>query len=112
MVAQIIQKQIGKIEHREKKIFWILFFVFVFFVVSYGIFLNNMTMNAVSKQNMEKEMISLGSEVNSLEFQYLNIKNGITLSFAKSKGFVSVSGDKFAVIDSTQKNLSLSINEN
>ena len=57
-------------------------------------------------------MISLGSEVNSLEFQYLNIKNSITLDLAQSKGFVSVISNKFAVIDFAQKNLSLSINEN
>ena len=112
MVAQVIKKQIEKIEYREKKIFWILFSVFVFFIMSYGFLLNNTMMNAVSKQSMEKEMISLGSEVNSLEFQYLNIKNGITLELAQSKGFISVPSDKFAVIDSTQKNLSLSINEN
>ena len=69
-------------------------------------------MNAVSKQSMEKEMVSLGSEVNSLEFQYLNIKNNITLQMALSKGFVSVLSDKFAIIDSSQKKISLSINEN
>ena len=69
-------------------------------------------MNAVSKQSMEKEMAYLSSEVNSLEFQYLNIKNSITAELAQSKGFVSVSLDKYAVIKSIQNNLSLSINEN
>ena len=69
-------------------------------------------MNGVSQQKMEKEMVSLGSVVNTLEFQYLNIKNSITLEMAQSKGFVSVSSDKFAIVNSTQKNLSLSINEN
>jgi len=112
MVRQILNNQIEKIEYREKKIFRVLFSVFVFFIMSYGFLLNSTMMNAVSKQTMEKEMVSLGSEVNSLEFQYLNIKNSITLSLAQSKGFVSISSDKFAVIDPTQKNLSLSINEN
>lgn len=112
MVKQIIKKQIEKIEYREKKAFWILFSVFVFFIMSYGFLLNSTMMNAVSKQNIGKEMISLGSEVNSLEFQYLNLKNSITLDLVKSKGFISLSSEKFAVIDSSQKNLSLSINEN
>ena len=112
MVAQVIQKQIEKIEYREKKIFWVLFSVFALFIVSYGFLLNSTMMNAVSKQNMGKEMVSLGSDVNSLEFQYLNIKNSITLELAQSKGFVQVSSDKFAVIDASQKNISLSINEN
>lgn len=112
MVSQVIQNQIEKIEYTEKKFFWLLFSVSVLFVISYGFLLDSTMMKAVSKQRMEKEMVSLGSEVNSLEFQYLNVKNSVTLDLAKSKGFVSVSSDKFAVIDSSQKNLSLSINEN
>ena len=112
MVAQTIKNQIEKIEYREKKIFWILFSLFAFFIISYGFLLNGTMMNAVSKQSMEKQMVSLGSEVNSLEFQYLNIKNSVSMDMALSKGFVLVTSDKFAVIDSTQKNISLSINEN
>lgn len=112
MVAQVIQKQIGKIEYREKKTFWILFSVFVFFIMSYGFLLNNTMIKTVSKQNMEKEIMSLSSEVNSLEFQYLNIKNSITLSLAQSKGFISVTSDKFATINPAKKNISLSVNEN
>ena len=113
MVKQIIKKQIDKIDYREKKIFWVLFSVFVFFVMSYGFSLTSIMMNSFSKETMQKEITSFASEVNSLEFQYLNIKNSITLELAHSKGFVSVISDKFAVVDSTQKNLSfLSINEN
>lgn len=113
MVKQIFNNQLEKIEYREKKLFWTLFSLFIFFVISYGFLLNNTMMNAVAKQNMEKEMVSLNSDVSSLEFQYLNIKNSITLDLALSdKGFVSVSSNKFAIIDSASKNVSLSINEN
>ncbi len=112
MVAQILQKQIANIEDREKKVFWTLFAVFVFFIISYGFLLNNTMRNTVLKQKMEKEIVSLGSEVNALEFKYLNTKNNITLSFAQLRGFVPVSADKFATIDSNKKNISLSINEN
>lgn len=112
MVAQVIKNQIEKIQYTEKKIFWVLLSVFALCIVFYGLLLNSMMLNAVSKQNMGKEMTSLSSQVNSLEFQYLKIKNGITLDLAKSKGFVLVSSDKFAVIDSMQKKISLSINEN
>src|ERR1035437_7957741 len=99
MFKQIIKKQIKNIEYREKNIFGILFSIFVLFVIVYGFSINSTIMNAVSKQNMGKEIVSLGSEVNSLEFKYLNIKNSITLDLAKSKGFVSVASDKYAVID-------------
>lgn len=112
MVKELINNQIEKIEFRKKKIFWALFSTFVFFTVSYGFLLVSIMTNGVAKQNMDHEMISLGSEVNSLEFDYLNLKNSITMDLAKSRGFVAVASDKFAVIDHTKTNLSLSINEN
>lgn len=112
MVAQIIKNQIERIEYRDKKIFWVLFSIFAFFIVSYGFLLNGAMINAVSEQNIQKQIALSDSEVNSLEFQYLNIKNNITLDLAKSKGFVQVSADKFAVMNPDQKNISLSINEN
>ncbi len=111
MVAQVIKNQIEKIEYREKNIFWSLFSVFVFFLVSYGVLVNNTIMNAVAKQNMEKEMATLNSEVNSMEFNYLNMKNNITMERALSLGFVAVSEEKFASV-SGNTNLSLSVNEN
>ena len=61
---------------------------------------------------MEKNIILLNSDVNALEFKYLEIKNSITLALAESKGFILIKGDKFAVVNSIQKNLSLSLNEN
>ena len=112
MVAQIIQKQIDRVENKEKRIFIVLFSTPVLLVLSYGFLLNSTMMNAVSKQRVEREMKTLSSEINSLEFQYLNIKNSITLETAESRGFVRVTSDKFASIDSVQKKISLSVNEN
>jgi cell division protein FtsL len=112
MVAQIIQKQINIVENKEKRLFFILFSVVILLVLSYGFLLNKTMMNAVYTQNIEKNIKTLSSEVNSLEFQYLNMKNNITLDTAKSKGFVVISSNKFASIDSVQKKVSLSINEN
>lgn len=112
MVKQIINNQIERISHKENNIFWILFSIFVFTILTYGFLLNRIMTNTVAKQNMEKEMIALNADVNSLEFQYLNLKNGVTMELAKSRGFVSILSDKFAVIDSSKKNISLSINEN
>jgi hypothetical protein len=107
-----IKNQIEKINYTEKKIFWTLFSLFVLFIGSYGFLLNSAMMNGVYQQRMEKEMTTLGSDVNSLEFKYLNVKNSITLSLAESKGFVLVAQDKFATVNPNQKNISLSVNEN
>jgi len=112
MVTQVIKNQIGMIESRERKIFWVFFSILFILIISYGFLLNSTMINGVSKQSMEKEITSLSSDVNSMEFQYLNIKNSITIALAQSKGFVSVPSSKFAIINSTKNDLSLSINEN
>ena len=111
MVAQIIKNQIERIEYREKSLFWIFFFVFIFFLVSYGFMVNKTIANAVSKQNMEEEIVSLNSDVNSMESNYLSLKNNITMDLATANGFVADSQEKYAMV-SSNKGLSLSVNEN
>lgn len=111
-MVETIKNKINDIGNKEKKIFWSLFSIFLFLLISYGIEINNTILNAVSKQKMEKEMISLNSDINSMEFEYIKAKNKITLDYANSMGFVSVSNDKFALISNNKDNLSLSINEN
>jgi len=111
-MVKVLQNQISKIEYWEKNIFWGLFSMIVVLLVSYGFLVNGTIINAISKQNLEKQMISLNSDVNSMEFSYLNIKNKITMEYALSLGFVPVSNDKFASISPNKNSLSLSINEN
>lgn len=107
-----IKKRI-KIENKEKKFFWVLSSVLISLVLSYGFFLNTTIMNAVAKQNTEKEIFALMSEVNALESEYLTAKNQITIALAMSRGFVKITLDKFATINNNTINLSLSnINEN
>lgn len=105
-----IKKQIRNIEHMEKQIFWTLFSMLILLLVSYGFFVNKAITNAISKESMQKAISSLNSDVNSVEFQYLNIKNSISLNLAFSKGFVAVANDNFALI-SPDKSVSLSINK-
>ena len=112
MVAQIIKNQIDKIEHREKQIVWGLFLVFALLLVSYGFLVNRTILNAVAKQNLEKQMSALNSSVDSLEFTYLNMENTITMDLATAKGFVAVAEDNFAVVTPAKGGVALSFNEN
>ena len=111
MVAQIIKKQIERIEYREKNMFWIFFFVLIFFLISYGFMVNKTIANAVAKQQMEVQITSLNSDVNSIESGYLNLKNSITMELALSNGFIVNLGEKYAVAQ-PNSGLSLSVNEN
>ena len=110
-MVQAIKNQIDKINYREKQIFWSLFSVFFILLFTYGYLVNSTILNAVSKQKMQSEMVSLNSNLNSLEFEYLNLKNKITIDYAATLGFVPVTYDKFASISSSDSK-SLSINEN
>lgn len=112
MVAQIIKRQIDRIEYREKNIIRVLFSVFIFLLISYGFLVNNTILNAVNRQKLEKEISILDSTINSLEFNYLSVKNSITLDLALSKGFVQVKDEKYVSIAPVSGGLSLSINEN
>jgi len=111
MVAEVIKNQIEKIEHREKKIFWTLFSMFVFLLFFYGFLINHTIINAVYKQQMEKEITSLNSEVNAMDFQYLGMKNNITEELALSRGFVNIHGTNFAFIRDNNASLSLSVSQ-
>jgi hypothetical protein len=110
-MVQAIKNKIESINLREKQIFWSLFSVFFVLLFTYGYLVNSTILNAVSKQKMQSEMVLLNSNLNTLEFQYLNLKNKITMDYATSLGFVAISYDKFASISSSDSK-SLSINEN
>ncbi len=112
MVAQIIKNQIEKIGYREKKIFWILFSLFSLLIILYGFLVERTFQNAVAEQNLEGQMSSLNSNVDSLEFSYLSMEKNITMDLALSKGYVAVSENDFAVITPAESGLALSFNEN
>ncbi len=104
-----IKKQIRFLENTEKQIFWAAFSVAVLLLVSYGILFNRTIMNAMATENMNSQISSLSSAVNSLEFKYLNLKNSISMDLALSRGFVAVKDNNFVQI-SPSESLSLSIN--
>jgi len=112
MVAQIIKKQIKNLEYREKNIIRILFSVFALLLVSYGFLVNATIMNAIERQNIEKEILSLSSDINQKEFGYLEAKNSITIDLALANGFIQVKNQKFVSVEPVSSSLSLSINEN
>jgi len=113
MVAQVIKKQIDRIEYIEKIVFWFLLSVFVTLLFAYSYFLCGAMMNAIAEQNIDKEIASLNTEVNALEYKYLNLKNSITMELALANGFVNVDEHKFAVATHVPNTVSsLSINEN
>ncbi len=110
MVAQVLKNQIERIDG-EKKLFWILFSLSVLFIVLYGFLINKTIMNAVYKNNMQKEIGALNNEVDSLDYEYLGLEKGITTDLALSKGFVNITTTNIAYV-SKENATALSLNKN
>ena len=107
MVA-VIKKQIENIEGREKQFFWLGLSMLIVILLSYGILVSRTISNALARENIQKEMSVLSSDVGLLEFEYLNLKNSVTMNLAKSYGFISARSEHFAQVQ-TPQTLSLSV---
>jgi len=109
-MTKIIKKQLKNLEYREKSITWSLFSVFVILLVTYGVLVNSTMANAVKRQELFKEINVINSKINSMEFEYLNAKNSITIDLALKDGFIIVKNQKFVSVNPASDNLSLSLN--
>lgn len=76
-----------------------LFFIFsallvgVFFLYVYLV--NAAVMNVVTRERVTGTMSELSTTVGNLEYQYMNLKNGVTLDLAYEKGFKDTSPTTF-----------------
>ena len=61
----------------------------------YGYCINATIANVISRQNVQKEIGMLNSQVSSLESQSMTLKEGVTPTLAAKLGFVDVSETSF-----------------
>ncbi|MBI2476121.1 MAG: hypothetical protein HYV67_02675 [Candidatus Taylorbacteria bacterium] len=79
-------------------------------VVSLGLYVylvSSTVINAVERQKAEKSIIALEGSVEKLETAYSNLKRGVTVDLARSKGFTGISSATFITRKSLGKVLSL-----
>jgi cell shape-determining protein MreC len=91
----------------RKKLILSLFGGAILFAFLYGYFINQTILNVVARKNIEADLIELGSEVSSLEVEYIKLKNKIDLEFAHSLGYKDVSDIKFVSRKSLGKTLTI-----
>jgi hypothetical protein len=98
-----------RINNREpSKIFcWSLVTMLSICLFSYGYFVRGITVNIVTRQNMEADISLLSSKVFALEAEYIKAKNSITPELASTMGFVPVSNQKFVQKQVNNPGLSL-----
>ncbi len=81
--------------NREKTIFWTLLGVLFLCAGFYMYFINSTIHNIVARQNLENEVSKLTLTIGSLEFQYISLRNAVTLDLAYSLGFKEVTAKTF-----------------
>ena len=95
-----------RVENMEKPItVWVIIGFMSALVLTYGLLLNATVMNAVSTNQMKKQVEQLTSSVANLESSYLSAKENLTLEYAKSIGF-SESSKNIAYVNKSLESFS------
>ncbi len=98
-----MRTKITTFDNIEKRIFKALIAGILFSAFLYIYFVSTSVVNIVQRKNIESETQGLSSNVGNLESQYISLNKNITLSYAKSLGYVEprdisfVSNDSFAM---------------
>lgn len=74
-------------EDTRARVFWLLATALVCLVFVHVFAVGSTTRNIALRQELEKEVLSLGAEIGTLEFANIEQKNAINLELALSRGF-------------------------
>ena len=91
-------------------IFWSLTVGLVVVLGLYIYFLSNTVYTAVLRQQTEKSIAVFEDGIGSLESNYLNLKNTVTIELARGKGFKDIITTQYISRKSLGKSLSLNTN--
>jgi heme/copper-type cytochrome/quinol oxidase subunit 2 len=91
---------------RQVQIFWTLVAICIISLSVYVWGINATTRNVASHQSLERELTQKVAELSSLEFDYIELKNEVTMELARSYGYSEVK-DPIYVSRITSSNLSL-----
>lgn len=94
----------------EKNIFWFLIGILLLCSVFYMYSINVTIRNVVARQNLENKISELTLSVGNDEFQYISLRNNVTLALAYSLGFKDVK-EKTYISKKTVGYISQSTNE-
>ena len=83
-VKVISIKNIGEAE--RKYLFLVLVSILAFSVLSYIYAINSIAKNTALRASLEEEVAEVGSEISKLEFEYIGLKNAVTLELALAYG--------------------------
>lgn len=74
----------------EKNIFRVLVSIFILCAIFYIYIINVTVRNIVTRGDLENKISEMSLTIGNKEFQYISLRNGVTLSMAHSLGFREV----------------------
>lgn len=81
--------------NNERNIFWLLILGISISFSFYIYFVTSTIYSVVEREKLESEKSELALKISGKEFELIKKKNEITLSYAKSIGFVEVKNTKY-----------------
>jgi hypothetical protein len=97
--AKAITNDIAQNINTQKALFRILITGSVVLFAIYIYLVSSITFNVIARKSLEKNVVSLTSEVNQLDLTYLNNANKIDKEYALANGFVEIHQNLFASRD-------------
>lgn len=70
--------------------FWIMVAVSIFSLFIYIYAINATTRNIALRETLERQIATMSTSLDSLEFTYIELKNNITIELAHNQGFREV----------------------
>ncbi len=89
MVEKVLQL------NTEKNIFWTLVAILAFCAMFYMYSINVTIRNVVARENLENKAAELTLTIGNKEFQYISLRNTVTLPLAYSLGFKDVTAKTY-----------------
>ncbi|KKW01672.1 MAG: hypothetical protein UY36_C0018G0004 [Parcubacteria group bacterium GW2011_GWA1_49_11] len=73
--------------YNRVRLFWVLAAISVLSLGIYVYAINTIARNIAARQDLERQMIKVSADLDSLEFAYIGLKNNITIELARNYGF-------------------------
>ncbi|MDO8590188.1 MAG: hypothetical protein Q7R69_02855 [bacterium] len=73
-------------DHRAR-VFWILVAISILSLFAYIYAIHATARNIATRQNLERQMAKISANLGSLEFDYIELKNNVSLELAYQHGF-------------------------
>ncbi|MEI6528215.1 MAG: hypothetical protein WCO10_00905 [bacterium] len=106
-MTKVLINKIEKITEIQEKLFWSFVAIVAILAVSYGFLMRDLVVKVVARQNLEKEIVAMSSQVGILETKYFEQKNAITMQTAEQIGFVEAKNINYLSAANVSSNLSL-----